>query len=145
MKNEENYIPNYTENSLPERFDSWIKKVLDNLIYNEVRSLARNVRRQPEFSTGNIDALATCDPFEDDEFVEIMLGSTPLILKDKKLAEALGKISRRKQQAIEGTIILGIPVSTLAEILGINEQIVRNYKNRGLDELRELLEGSDDE
>ncbi len=145
MQKEENYAQQYTENSLPERFDSWIKKVLENLIFNEVRSCARKKIRQSEYSAEDIDNIAVYDPFAEEELIEILLGNTPLLLKDRKLAESLGKISKRKQQAIEGTIILGIPVNMLAEILGIDEQIIRNYKKRGLDELRSMMEGSEDE
>ena len=89
--------------------------------------------------------MAVFDPFGDEELIEILLGNTPVMLKDRKLAESLGKISKRKQQAIEGTIILGIPIKIVAEMLGIDEQIVRNYKNRGLDELRSMMEGSEHE
>lgn len=145
MKNDSIYNPVYTENSLPERFDSWIKKVLDKLIYNEVRSYARKKMREMVISSENIDNLAAYDPFEEDELVEILLGETPILLKDKKLAESLGKIGKRKQQVIEGTIILGIPVHVLAELLGLDPQIVSNYKLRGLSELRSMMEGSEDE
>jgi|GEM_PF-6854434 len=145
MQKEENYAQQYTENSLPERFDSWIKKVLENLVFNEVRSCARRKISQPEFFSEDIDNLAVFDPFGDEELIEILLGNTPVMLKDRKLAESLGKISKRKQQAIEGTIILGIPIKIVAEMLGIDEQIVRNYKNRGLDELRSMMEGSEHE
>ena len=145
MQNDENINPHYTENSLPARFDSWIKKILDGLIYNEVKSYARRKRRQPEYTTENLDNLAFYDPFEEEELVEILVGSSPLLLKNRKLAESLGKISARKQQVIEGTIVLGIPISVLAELLGLDPQIVSNYKLRGLNELRSMMEGSEDE
>ena len=135
MKKDENYTPRYTENSLPERFDSWIKKILEGLVYNEVRSCARRMIRQPEFTTEEIDDAAFYDPFSEDELIEVLFGSTPLLLKNKKLAESLGKISKRQQEAIEGTIVLGIPVRVVAKLLGIDEQLVRNYRSRGLDEL----------
>ena len=45
MKNDKAFGSMYTEDSLPERYDSWIKKVLDRLIFNEVRSLARRKRK----------------------------------------------------------------------------------------------------
>ena len=145
MKKDENYTPRYTENSLPERFDSWIKKVLEGLVYNEVRSCARRMIRQPEFTTEDIDDAAFYDPFSEDELIEVLFGSTPLLLKNKKLAESLGKISKRQQEAIEGTIVLGIPVRVVAKLLGIDEQLVRNYRSRGLDELRSMMEGFEDE
>ena len=145
MQNKDDYTPHYTENSLPERFDSWIKKVLESLIYNEVRSFARKKIRQQEVFSEEIEKIAVYEPFEEDELIEVLLGDTPLMLKDKKLANALGKISKRKQQAIEGTIILGIPVSIVAKLLGLEEQIVRNYRNRGLSELRSMMEDMEDE
>ena len=145
MKDDKDYDSMFTEDSLPERYDSWIKKVLDGLIFNEVRSFARRKRREMEILSDNIENLATLEPFEEEELEEILLGETPILLKDKKLAASLSKIGRRKQQAIEGTIILGMPIHVLAELLGLDPQIVSNYKLRGLDELRSMMEGSEDE
>ena len=145
MKNDKAFDSMYTEDSLPERYDSWIKKVLDGLILNEVRSLARKKRREKEILSQNVENLAACEPFEEEELVEILLGDTPIMLKDEKLAASLSKIGRRKQQAIDGTIILGMPVGVLADLLGLDPRIVSNYKLRGLDELRSMMEGSEDE
>ena len=145
MKKEENYTPRYTENSLPERYDSWIKKVLEGLVFNEVRSFARMKSRTPEFTSEDIDNVAFYDPASEEEMVEVLIGSTPLMLRNKRLAESLGKISRRQQEAIEGTIVLGIPVRVMAKLLGIDEQLVRNYRSRGLNELRSMMEGFEDE
>ena len=145
MKNEESFEPHYTEGSLPERFDSWITQVLENLIYTEVRSYKRRKMRLPEFTTENIDEIASYDPDKDEELKEILLGNTPLILKSSKLAAALPKISPRKQQVIEGTIVLGIPVKIVAETMGLSEHIVSNYKYLGLNELRAMMEGDKDE
>lgn len=145
MKKDNEFNSMYTENSLPERYDSWIKKVLDGLIFNEVRSYARKKRREMETLSENIENLAAYEPFEEEELVEILLGDTPILLKDQKLASSLSRIGKRKQQAIEGTIILGIPVHILAELLGLDPQIVSNYKLRGLSELRSMMEGSEDE
>ena len=145
MKKEENLPPRYTESSLPARFDSWIKQVLDGLIYNEVRSYMRQMRRLPEIATEDIDDIAVSDPPMEEEFVEIIIGSTPLMLSNKKLAKALGQISERKQQVLEATIVLGIPAHTVAKALGLDEQVVYNYKSLGLKELRRLMEDGNEE
>jgi len=128
----------YSDGSLPERFDSWVTRILRNLINTEVRSFYREKTRVAEILTDDIEELAQYDPFSVESF-DFIVGETPMILENERLAKALQKISHRKQQVIEGTIILGIPTDVVAKKLGVSNQIVRNYKYRGLSELRELM------
>ena len=137
---------NYSEGSLPERYDSWIKKTLKNLIMNEVRSFKRWKARHKEILVDNIDFLdyiESYDPFEEDEAAEIPLGDTPVIIEDERLARILSGMTQKKQRVIEGTIILGIPVRIVAKKLGLDEHTVRNYKCLTLNELRTLMEGEE--
>ncbi len=138
---------NYSEGSLPERYDSWIKKTLENLIKNEVRSFRRWKARHKEILVDNIDFLdymESYDPFEE-EAAEIPLGDTPVIIEDERLARILSGMAQKKQRVIEGTIVLGIPVKIVAKKLGLDEHTVRNYKCLTLNELRALMEGEEDE
>ena len=135
----------YTEGNLPGRFDSWISHTLDNLIFNVVRSYARQLKNDPEFLADDLEERACFDPFSEEELNEILLGNTPLMIRNKKLARGLKKLSPRKQQVIEGTIVLGIPVSLLAETLGLDDQTVSNYKYDGLRILKQFMEDEDDE
>ena len=146
MKNEANSIPRFTENSLPERFDSWVTKTLQYLVFNEIRTIKRMQMSMPEIKMKDMDQMAYEDSYEvDDDAEEVLIGSIPIRIKNKKLAKVLPKIGKRKQQVIVGTIILGIPNRVLAELLGIDERILRNYKSRGLSEIRSRMEGLEDE
>ena len=133
MKNEHDAASAYTEGSLPERFDSWVSHTLENLINNVVK----NAR---EVSVEDMDERAFFDPYSEEELNEILLGKTPVLIRNKKLAKGLEKLSPRKQQIIEGTIVLGIPIELLAEMLGLDNGTVRNYKYDGLRILREFME-----
>lgn len=146
MKNETNSIPRFTENSLPERFDSWVTKTLQYLVFNEIRTIKRMQMSMPEIKMKDMDQMAYEDSYEvDDDAEEVLIGSIPIRIKNRKLAKVLPKIGKRKQQVIVGTIILGIPNRVLAELLGIDERILRNYKSRGLSEIRSRMEGLEDE
>ena len=140
MKNEHDAASAYTEGSLPERFDSWVSHTLENLINNVVRSYARKVKNAREVSVEDMDERAFFDPYSEEELNEILLGKTPVLIRNKKLAKGLEKLSPRKQQIIEGTIVLGIPIELLAEMLGLDNGTVRNYKYDGLRILREFME-----
>ncbi len=135
----------YTEGSLPARFDSWISRVLDNLAFTVVRSYYRKTKNAREILMGDIEDMAVADPFAEEDLYKILLGETPLKIRNKKLAKGLSQLSPRKQQVIEGTIVLGIPVSLLADMLGLDDQIVSNYKYVGLKMLRKIMEEDDSE
>ena len=146
MNNNAADVDHFTEGSLPERFDSWIKKTLENLIRTEVRSYKRWRVRMAENMVDDMDLCVSYDPFDcGDDFTEIYVGDTPVILENKKLAEALLKMSHKKRKVIEGTVILGVPVRIVAKQLGLDEHTVRSYKYLTLNKLRALMEEEDDE
>lgn len=145
MQYDDMSTPQYTENSLPERFDSWIKQVLRRLVQNEVRSYKREMKRRNEIFVAKVDDLGTYDPFEDDGEYDRILSASENRIRDKKLAEAFEGITKRQRQVIEGTILLEIPVTVLARKMGLNEKTIHNHMSLGLDELRNILEGTDNE
>ena len=141
MKKEYNESPQYTEGSLSDRFDAWVRETLDNLIRTEVRTVAREKRRRREVFVDDISAYASYDPFDEEEEMEVFIGNTPLYFTDPKVVKALRKLSPRRQQVIEGSILLAIPIGLLAEELNLKEQTVKNYKHDAIQFLRNLLEG----
>ena len=140
MQNNEERAPRYTENSLPERYDSWIKKVLRNLIQTEIRSYKRKKKNQLYIIVRDVDDERTYDPFEEGIPITVMCGSSPVELRNEQLAKCLAGMSGRKQQVIEGVFLSGISTRKLSEMLGVDEAVIRNYKKRGLDELRNGME-----
>lgn len=140
MRTKKVFIPKYTEGSLSERFDSWTKQVLKNLVLSVLRDFCRSRDRLPEFLVGDFEELAVAAPTQKETKV-IVLGNTPIILEDQKLASSLDALGLRKQQALEGVVVLGLPLKEVAKKLGVSVQMVSNYKWRGLHDLREMMEG----
>ena len=129
---------------LQKQFDSWIKKVLYNLVKNEVRSYKRECLKVKKVPEDEISLIPVYDDyFKDDE--KILLGDTPVFIENKTLKKALPKMGKRKQKVLEETILLGNPVRLVAKKLGLSEQIVSNYKYRALKELRNLMEKDSEE
>ena len=145
MQNDDMSTPSYTENSLPERFDSWIKQVLRHLVQNEVRSYKREIKRRNELFVAEIDAIRANDIYEDEGDYERLYRTSESQISDRKLAEAFAGITKRQRQVLEGTILLEIPVKVLARKMGLKEKTIYNHMALGLDELRSMLEGTDDE
>ncbi len=144
MRREPQKSPHYTEGSLSDRFDAWVRSTLDNLIMTEVRSVARAKRRRKEILVDDLSEYASYDPFHEDEDDAVILGDTAIYLTDPKLIKALRKLSPRKQQVIEGTVLLAIPVNILAKQLNLSEHTISNYKYDAIQFLRDLMEGSDE-
>jgi DNA-directed RNA polymerase specialized sigma24 family protein len=134
----------YTEGSLSDRFDVWVRHTLKNLIMTEVRSAIREKRRRKEVLVGDMADDAFYDPFDLDAGDEVIVGNTVLCFGDPKIIEALKKLSPRKQQVIEGTVLLAIPVAMIAEQMNLNEQTIKNYKHDAISFLRKLLEENDE-
>ncbi len=132
--------PEKKRGNLPERFDSWIKQTLNNMISNEVRTYYRECRRAHEVLVEPEDIPESYDPF-DEVNQEVRLGDSSIKIKDERLARALSKLGLRKRQVLEGTVVFGIPVAVVADELNLDTQTVSNYKYEGLRFLRRLMEG----
>ena len=140
MKKQNSVSPQYTEESLPERFDSWISHVLANLTLTVIRSYERKLKRSLETHVENIDEVMAYDPFDDKDSEAVLLGESVIYTTDKKLAEGLRKLSPRKKQVLEGTVILEIPVAVVANDLELDEHTVSNYKYDSIQSLRASYE-----
>ncbi len=131
--------------NLAERYDSWIKQTLNNLISNEVRTYYRNMVRLNEYLVEIQDDLSqSYDPFDEDN-QDVKLGESSIKVKNERLANALGRLGLRKQQVLEDTVVLEIPVGIVADELNLDPQTVSNYKYESLRLLRKIMEDDPDE
>lgn len=137
--------PEEKRGNLAERYDSWIKQTLNNLISNEVRTYYRNVVRLNEYLVEMQDDLSqSYDPFDEDKQY-VKLGESSIKVKNERLANALGRLGLRKQQVLEDTVVLEIPVGIVADELNLDPQTVSNYKYESLRLLRKIMEDDPDE
>ena len=134
----------YTEGSLPYRFDSWLRKVMFNVLRNQICSLKRYKDKYTLVSDpGKLDSLKdaeTDDPYENLFSREIALGKTVIHVTDETLADALLVLDEREQKIIEALVILGMTNKDLAEEAKIEPHTVTNLKRQTLDKLRKLIE-----
>lgn len=140
--------PMYTEGSLPDRFDKWMKVTLSYLMKTEVRSYLRAKKGRKEIFVEDVNHLLTedsfCDPFSEPEKETIRIGNTPVALTNERLVRAIGNLSHRKKQVIEATVIHELPVKQVASSLRLAEQTVMNYKYAALRSLKKQMETDDD-
>ena len=145
---EEAQTPIYTEGSLPERFDKWVKVTLSHLIKTEVRSYLRAKKGRKEVFVEDVNHLLTedsfCDLFSEPEKETIRIGNTAVALTNERLVRAIGNLSHRKKQVIEATVIHELPVKQVASSLKMAEQTVMNYKYAALRSLKEQMETDSD-
>ena len=134
----------YTKGSLPDRFDRWLRETLHNLIKTEVRSYIRKKTGRKEIFMEDMNHVlvdeAIYDPFVETEVEKIMIGSTAVSLTDERLAKALTRLSPKKKEVLEETVICGHPVRQAARRLNLAEQTVMNYKSEALRILKKQME-----
>ena len=138
----------YTEGSLPDRFDKWMKVTLGYLLKTEVRSYLRAKKGRKEVFIEDMNHLLTeeyfCDPFSEPEKEMIRIGDTQVALTNERLVRAIGNLSHRKKQVIEATVIHELPVRLVARRLRLAEQTVMNYKYAALKSLKKQMETDSD-
>lgn len=131
---------NNSDEILIRKFRSWFYHVMRNEFRNELKKLINHRRH---YDTVSIEKLGTVMSFiqpKDIDEETVPVGSTSIIISDHRLAVVLKRLSERIKRVIEGTVILQLPVKTIAEEMKITEQAVKNYKYDGLRRLKRWME-----
>ena len=126
------------------KFHSWYYSVMKNEFRNELKKLINHKRH---YDTVSIEELGNIMSFiqpKDIDEETVLVGSTTVIITDHRLAIVLKRLSDRIKRVIEGTVILQLPVKTIAKEMQISEQAVKNYKHDGLRRLKRWLEDYND-
>ncbi len=129
-----------SDEELLKRFYCWYYRVMKNEFRNELKKLIIHKRR---FNEVNLEELGKVMSFiqpMDIEEETVLVGSTPVIITDSKLATVIKRLSSRMTRVIEGTVILQLPIGIIAKEMNISEQTVKNYKRDGLRCLKRWLE-----
>ena len=92
---------NYTEGSLPIRFDSWLRLAMKQIIEKEVQALAKRKRKEcflDEMFIESIDSVDEGnDPFEDLWMEKVNLGNAEIRISNDRLARALDSLSEKEK------------------------------------------------
>ena len=159
MNNEGIAVPEYTRytiGSLPERFDSWIRKTLENLVMTEVRSFACKKRKQAEVSLEEIPelfvaaditgrpALSVSEAAKVREEDSVLKSKgEDVVVHDRGLARAMKQLSPRRQQVLIEVFWEERSAGEIARMLNLAKQTVENHKCTALNQLRIWMKESD--
>ena len=122
------------------KFHSWYYRVMKNEFRNELKKLINHKRHYDTVSIEELENIMFFIQPKDIDVETVLVGSTTVIITDHRLAIVLKRLSDRIKRVIEGTVILQLPVKTIAEEMKISEQAVKNYKHDGLQRLKRWLE-----
>ncbi|MBR4725831.1 MAG: sigma-70 family RNA polymerase sigma factor [Lachnospiraceae bacterium] len=126
------------------KFHSWYYRVMKNEFRNELKKLINHKRHYDTVSIEELENIMSFIQPKDIDVETVLVGSTLVIITDHRLAIVLKRLSDRIKRVIEGTVILQLPVKTIAEEMKISEQAVKNYKHDGLQRLKRWLEAYHD-
>lgn len=126
------------------KFHSWYYRVMKNEFRNELKKLINHKRHYDTVSIEELENIMSFIQPKDIDVETVLVGSTLVIITDHRLAIVLKRLSDRIKRVIEGTVILQLPVKTIAEEMKISEQAVKNYKHEGLQRLKRWLEAYHD-
>ena len=126
------------------KFHSWYYSVMKNEFRNELKKLINHKRHYDTVSLEELGNIMSFIQPKDIDEETVLVGSTTVIITDHRLAIVLKRLSDRIKRVIEGTVILQLPVKTIAKEMQISEQAVKNYKHDGLQRLKRWLEDYND-
>ncbi len=140
----------YTEGSLPIRFDIWLRKTMYHIISTEIRDISRRKRRERELKELFQNSLEisgnTVDPYEDLWTEKIDLGNFEMRITNEKVAEAILSLSKREKLFIECFFLLDMKTADIARETGLSPHTISNYKSAIFNKLKKvILEEEDDE
>ncbi len=131
---------NSNDEILMRKFRSWYYLVMKNEFRNELKKLINHRRRYDSVSIEKLGNIMSFIQPKDIDEETVPVGRTSIIITDHRLAIVLKRLSERVRRVIEGTVILQLPVKTIAEEMKITEQAVKNYKYEGLRRLKRWME-----
>ena len=135
----ENAKKKYTEGSLAERYDSWIKQVLKYLVMTEVRSYVRKRRAEPELPIDAVLEIGEMDSGISAAEDGIIVGSTQVVIRNESLARALKGLSARDQEVIENLFFLELPVRAAARKMQVKPGTLSGYRCSALKSLKKAV------
>ncbi len=127
------------------QFDYFSKKVIRNLVRNELDKHKREANKQLEVPLD--ESIAIQQGCVDDYQVEkipLKIGEETVMLDSQSLVDALMAIGEKKRQVIIMSVVFGLPVSDIAELLKIKNRTVIEYKSIGLQKLKQMIEELDE-
>lgn len=134
-----------TAEKIQAKFDCFVKRTIENIIYDVLRSYVGNRDRIREISIEDFEDMAAPERTPDVEKIKVVLGSSSILLENENLAAGIEKLTERHRKILECAFLLDMPNKAIGELMDLEAKTIRNYKSMAYSILRKYMEGESDE
>lgn len=134
-----------TAGRLQEEFDHFVKRTIENIINDVLRSYVERMDRIRTVNIEDYEDLAAPEVTPEVEKVKVVLGSSSVFFENEKLAAGIEQLSEKHRQILECALVLDMPNKAIGELMDLTAKTIRNYKSEAYGILRRYMEEADDE
>ncbi|HBG7286147.1 RNA polymerase sigma factor [Clostridioides difficile] len=130
------------EKTIEHQFDSFYKTVLRNYardIYDENKRRNDYLVSLESLSLAELSKLSILDDY-DSNYICMVSYDYNIRIEDVLMAQAIGKLTKRKQDIILLSFFLNMTNADIATLMDLAESTVHYHKTNALKELKELME-----
>ncbi len=130
------------EKTIEHQFDSFCKTVLRNYardIYDENKRRNDYLVSLESLSLAELSKLSILDDY-DSNYICMVSYDYNIRIEDVLMAQAIGKLTKRKQDIILLSFFLNMTNADIATLMDLAESTVHYHKTNALKELKELME-----
>ncbi|EQF24822.1 RNA polymerase sigma factor, sigma-70 family protein [Clostridioides difficile CD160] len=130
------------EKTIEYQFDSFCKTVLRNYardIYDENKRRNDYLVSLESLSLAELSKLSILDDY-DSNYICMVSYDYNIRIEDVLMAQAIGKLTKRKQDIILLSFFLNMTNADIATLMDLAESTVHYHKTNALKELKELME-----
>ena len=134
-------ISNY-EKTIEHQFDSFWKTVMRNFardIYDENKRRNERLISLEALTMAELNQLSIFDDY-DSNYIIMASYNYDIRIEDVLIAQAIGKLTKRKQDIILLSFFLSMTNADIATLMELAESTVHYHKTNALKELKELME-----
>ncbi|EML4473593.1 TPA: sigma-70 family RNA polymerase sigma factor [Clostridioides difficile] len=130
------------EKTIEHQFDSFCKTVLRNYardIYDENKRRNDYLVSLESLSLAELSKLSILDDY-DSNYICMVSYNYNIRIEDVLMAQAIGKLTKRKQDIILLSFFLNMTNADIATLMDLTENTIHYHKTNALKELKELME-----
>lgn len=130
------------EKTIEHQFDSFCKTVLRNYardIYDENKRRNECLVSLESLSLAELSKLSISDDY-DSNYIIMVAYDYDIRIEDVLMAQAIGKLTKRKQDIILLSFFLNMTNADIATLMDLAESTVHYHRANALKELKELME-----
>ena len=130
------------EKTIEHQFDSFCKTVIRNFardIYDENKRRNERLISLEALTMAELSQLSIFDDY-DSNYIIMASYNYDIRIEDVLIAQAIGKLTKRKQDIILLSFFLSMTNADIATLMELAESTVHYHKTNALKELKELME-----